>query len=413
MSHNHTAGEPAIATPEEAKKILWSLVSPKTFIGFVKEHPIMVLILLAGAAVAVNRFLIGGLAATTNLDDNNPWGLWISFDLLCGVALAAGGYTTTAGALLFNIKGLRTAVKPAILTAFLGYAFVVFALMFDVGQPWRLPYPIFWSQGTTSVLFEVGLCVFLYVSVLLVEWLPNATDWVGMTWISKAIHKATIPLTVMGIVLSTMHQSSLGALYLIAPGKVHPLWYTSYLPVLFFVSSMAVGMSMVIFEGNISHKFMHDRMSAEYLRGHDVVLFTFAKACTMVLFGYFALKIIAMASTNTWSYILDGRYGAMWLTEMLGFVALPCFLYGIGYRNRNTTIIKAAATLTVLGVVFNRFNVSWFAYNVNLPQAERYMPSIQEVIISVFVVTCVVVCFRYSAKYMAIFSNHPAYRDHH
>ncbi len=413
MSNHHAGGQPAIGTPAEAQKVLWSLLSPKTFFNFFKEHPIMVLIILMGGVVTVNRFLISGFAGTTNLDDNNPWGIWISFDLLCGVALAAGGYTTTCAALIFNIKSFRPAVKPAILTAFLGYSFVVFALLYDVGQPWRLPYPVFWSPGTSSVLFEVGLCVMLYVTVLAVEWLPNFTDWVGMAWISKLIHKATIALTIMGIVLSTMHQSSLGMLYLIAPAKMHPLWYTYYLPLQFFVSSMAAGMSMVIFEGSISHRFMHGRMGPDYLREHDNVAFKFAKACSIVLYGYFMMKLLAIAGDDKWALLFQGKYALMWWVEVLGFVLFPAFLYAVGYRNKSTGTIKAAAAITVLGIVLNRFNVSWFAFNVNLPDSERYMPSFQEIIISVFVVTLIVVCFRFIAKYMAIFSDHPAYSDDH
>ena len=414
MSNQHTSGgQPHVGSPEEAKKVLWSLLSPGTFFKFARQHPIITLILLLGAAVAVNRFFIGGLAGATNLDDNNPWGIWIGFDLLCGVALAAGGFTTTAGALLFNIKGLRPAVKPAILTAFLGYSFVVFALLFDVGRPWFLPLPVFWAQGTTSVLFEVGLCVMIYVTVLMVEWMPNATDWLGLRWISKLIHKATIPLTVMGVVLSTMHQSSLGALYLIAPGKLHPLWYTPYLPLQFFVSAVAVGMSMVIFEGTISHHYMHDRMGEEYLKAHDGVLYCFAKACSIVLFGYFCVKVIGLVSADAIGHLSDRPYGIMWLVEMFGGVALPCLLYAIGYRNKNTGIIKVAAFITVFGVVFNRFNISMFAFNYQLRPEARYFPSIQEFIISIFVVTFLIVCFRFIAKYMAIFSDHPAYTNDH
>lgn len=326
--------------------------------------------------------------------------------------MAAGGYTTTCAALIFNIKGFRTAVKPAILTAFLGYSFVVFALMYDVGQPWRLPYPVFWSPGTSSVLFEVGLCVMLYVTVLAIEWLPNFTDWVGMSKISHIIHKATIALTIMGIVLSTMHQSSLGMLYLIAPSKMHPLWFTAQLPLQFFVSSMVAGMSMVIFEGTISHHYMHNHMSPEYNRDHDGVMFMFAKACSIVLFGYFFMKVVPLAGENKWAYLFDGKYGMMFAVEMLGFVLLPCYLYAVGYRSRSTSIIKAAATLSVLGIVLNRFNVSWFAFNIQLRPEQRYFPSIQEVIVSVFVVTLIIVCFRFISKYMAIFSDHPSYKDH-
>ena len=204
-------------------------------------------IILAGLVVTFLRFT-QGLGGVTNLDNNNPWGIWIGFDLLCGVALAAGGYTTSAACYIFGLKRFHSAVRPAILTAFLGYAFVVFALHYDVGRPWRLPYPIFVSPGTTSLLFEVGLCVFIYLTVLFIEFTPAAFEWLGMKKIRKFVVKLTLALTIMGVILSTMHQSSLGALYTIAPSKLHPLWYSAYLPVYFFISSIFAGMSMVIFE---------------------------------------------------------------------------------------------------------------------------------------------------------------------
>ena len=135
---------------------------------------VVCVIFLVGAALTLLRFT-KGLGAVTNLSDNNPWGIWIAFDLLCGVALAAGGYTTSAACYVFGLKRYHSAVRPAILTAFLGYSLVVVALLYDVGRPWRLPYPFFVQAGPTSVLFEVGLCVMLYLNVLFVEWLPACT----------------------------------------------------------------------------------------------------------------------------------------------------------------------------------------------------------------------------------------------
>ena len=132
---------------------------------------ITAVILAIGLVITVLRFT-KGLTGVTNLDQNNPWGLWIGFDLLCGVALAAGGYTTSSACYIFGLKKYHSAVRPAILTAFLGYALVVFALHYDVGRPYRLVYPIFYQPGTTSLLFEVGLCVFLYVTTLAVEFSP-------------------------------------------------------------------------------------------------------------------------------------------------------------------------------------------------------------------------------------------------
>ncbi|BCS88244.1 sulfate respiration complex protein HmcC [Pseudodesulfovibrio sediminis] len=378
---------------------------------FTPFNIIATIILIAGAIVTVMRFT-GGLGAVTNLDQNNPWGIWIGFDLMCGVALAAGGYTTSAACYVFGLKKYHSAVRPAILTAFLGYALVVFALHYDVGQPWRLTYPLFVQNGTTSLLFEVGLCVFLYLTVLFIEFTPALFEWLGMTKIRNIVVKLTLALTIMGVVLSTLHQSSLGALFTIAPSKLHPLWYSQYLPVFFFVSSICAGLSMVIFEGTLSHKPMHHLMDEEYLNNHDGLILGFGKAASLVLFGYFSIKVIGLAYDNNWHYLTTG-YGAWYLVEMLGFVALPSFLYAIGVRDKNITVIKWAAGLTVLGIIVNRFNISMVAFNYQLPSAERYWPSWGEITISLFVVTIGVLVFRFISTRMPIFHEHPDYKEEH
>jgi len=367
-------------------------------------------IIAVGLIITVLRFT-KGLGGVTNLDDNYPWGIWISFDLLCGVVLAAGGYATTSAYYLFGLKSFNTAVRPAITSAFLGYAFVVIALHYDVGQPWRLVYPIFYSPGTTSVLYEVGLCVFLYVSVLAIEWSVSAFEWLGWKGIRNFIVRLTIPLTVMGVILSTMHQSSLGALYLIAPSKMHPLWYSSFIPVFFFISSMFAGMSMVIFEGTLAHKGLHAEMDEHHLRDADKVVFGFGKAASIVMMGYLFIRIYGIAMDNNWSYLATG-YGAWLIVELAGFVALPSFLYAIGVRERKTGIIRVAAAMTVLGVVINRFNVSLVAFNWQLPSAEKYFPSWMEIAISIFVVTLIVTAYRFICTYMPVLREHPDYDAH-
>lgn len=371
---------------------------------------ITAVILCLGLFITVLRFT-KGLGGVTNLDDNYPWGIWISFDLLCGVVLAAGGYATTSAYYLFGLKDFKTAVRPAIASAFLGYAFVVVALHYDVGQPWRLVYPIFYSQGTTSVLFEVGLCVFLYVSVLAIEWSIAAFEWLGWKGIRNVIIRLTIPLTVLGVILSTMHQSSLGALYLIAPSKMHPLWYSSFIPVFFFISSMFSGMSMVIFEGTLAHKGLHAQMDEEHLREADKVVLGFGKAASIVLMGYFIIRIFGVAMDNTWAYLATG-YGVWFLVELLGFVALPSFLYAIGVREKSTGIIKTAAALTIIGVVLNRFNVSLVAFNYKLPSADKYFPYWMEIALSVFIVTLIVTAYRFICTFMPVLREHPEYKAH-
>ena len=159
------------------------------------------------------------------------------------------------------------------------------------------------QSGTTSVLFEVGLCVLLYLITLFIEWMPAALEWLGFRKSRNIIVKMTLALTIFGVILSTMHQSSLGALYLIAPSKLHPLWYSSYLPVFFFVSSIAAGLSMVIFEGTLSHHFLHDKMDETYLREHDDVTLGFAKGAALVLVGYFLIKVVGLTLDNNWHYL--------------------------------------------------------------------------------------------------------------
>lgn len=369
------------------------------------------IILLIGGILTVMRFGFG-LSSVTNLDNNNPWGLWIGFDLLCGVALAAGGYTTSAACYIFGLKRYHSAVRPAILTAFLGYALVVFALHYDVGRPWRLPYPIFYQQGTTSLLFEVGLCVFLYLSVLFIEFTPAPLEWLGFSRIRDKVVKLTMLLTVFGVILSTLHQSSLGALYTIAPSKLHPLWYSDYLPVFFFISSMFAGLSMVIFEGSLAHKYLHHKMDETHLQENEGVVLGFGKAASFIMLGYLSLKIIGIGLDNKWQYLFTG-YGVWFLVELIGFVALPSFAYAVGVREKNTKVIKWTALWTVAGIVLNRLNVSLVAFNYHLPSDERYFPAWSEIGVTLFIVAVGIVAYRLIVNYMPILHEHPAYKGDH
>jgi len=354
----------------------------------------------------------GGLAAVTNLSDYNPWGIWISFDLLCGVALAAGGYVTSSAVYLFGMKKYHSAVRPAILTGFLGYALVFLAINYDVGRPWRLPYPLIVQQGTTSVLFEVGLCVATYLTVLFVEFSPAAMEWLGLKRARNLVVKLTILLTIFGVVLSTMHQSSLGALFLIAPSKLHPLWYSPYIPVYFFITSVVAGLSMVIFESTLSHRFFAYKMDETHFKEADGVTLGFGKAASFVLAGYFAIKVMGISADNNWHYLKTG-YGSWYLVELLGFVALPSLLYAIGVRVKSLTLIKWTSVLAVLGVILNRFNVCLIAFNWHLPSAERYFPHWMEIGISVFIVMIGLILYRFIVTRMPILYEHPDYKDAH
>jgi Ni/Fe-hydrogenase subunit HybB-like protein len=369
------------------------------------------IVLFVGLILTILRFT-QGIGAVTNLDNNNPWGMWIGFDLLCGVALAAGGYVTSSACYIFGLKRFHSAVRPAILTAFLGYALVVLALHFDVGRPLKLPYPIFVSQGTSSLLFEVGLCVFLYLTVLFVETTPAAFEWLGFKRLRTWVVRLTLVLTIFGVVLSTLHQSSLGALFMIAPSKLHPLWYSGYLHVYFFISSMFAGMSMVIFEGSMAHRWLHDKMDATHLAESQGVAFGFGKAASFVMMGYVAIKIIGLAVDNNWHYLTTG-WGAWFLVELIGFVLFPAILYSMGSREKNLLFIRLASMWTVLGIVLNRLNISVIAFNWHLPSSDRYVPSFMEVGTTIFIVFLGITAYRVITARMPILYEHPDYKEEH
>lgn len=423
---------PQCATNLNAKfwdKIDQSQVLERKCLAWLKDVPrttgtlLTIVILLMGVLITILRFGFG-LGAVTNLSDDYPWGLWIAFDLLCGVALAAGGYITSASCYLFGIKRYHAAVRPAITTAFLGYAFVVFALSYDVGQPWRLHYPLLVSPGTSSVLFEVGLCVATYLTVLFLEWSLAPLEWLSgknvlPSWTPKWFNPTrlrsirnfigglTIPLTIFGVILSTLHQSSLGSLFLIAPNKMHPLWYSSFLPVFFFVSSWVAGLSMVIAEGSLAHKYYHHKMDQAHLNSADHIVFGFGRAASLILFAYFIIRIMDMALNSTWNYLFTG-YGIWYLIEMFGFIALPCLLFAMGVREKRLCMIRSAAWIAIIGIIFNRYTICLVAFNWQLPQ---YVPSLMEICFSIFVITCVITAYRFIATKMPVLFEHPNYKD--
>src|SRR5262244_9109 len=221
-------------------------------VKFTFWKPVFAVLIAAGLYGTVVRFW-QGLGPSTNLSDQFPWGLWIGFDVLCGVMLAAGGFTLTAAVHIFNIKRLHPIVRPTILTAFLGYVLVCIALMYDLGRPYRIWHPLI-MRNPHSVMFEVAYCVMLYTTVLSLEFSPIVLEHFNLQKPLKVVRAALIPLVILGVILSTLHQSSLGTVYLIMPEKLHPFWYSPLLPLFFFLSAIAVGLAMTIFESSMSAK---------------------------------------------------------------------------------------------------------------------------------------------------------------
>src|SRR5512135_756128 len=225
---------------------------------------VVFLVLMAlGGYATVLRF-VKGLGASTNLNDQFPWGIWIGFDVLCGVMLAAGGFTLMAAVHVFNIERFKPIIRPTVLTAFLGYVLVCVALLFDLGRYYRIWHPLI-MRNPHSVMFEVAYCVMLYTTVLALEFAPIVFEKFRMSKALRIIHTISIPLVCLGVILSTLHQSSLGTLYLIMPNKLHPFWYSPLLPVFFFLSAIAVGLAMTIFESNMSAKYFHRQLEMPLL----------------------------------------------------------------------------------------------------------------------------------------------------
>ena len=264
-------------------------------------------IMLSGAYATYLRMFYG-LGGSTNLSDKFPWGLWIGFDVMCGVGLAAGGFTLVAMVHIFNIKQYRPVLRPAILTAFLGYLLVTVGLLYDLGRPDRLWHPlVMWNPH--SVMFEVAWCVTLYSTVLFLEFLPMVFERFGLHKPLEWIHRISVPLMILGVLLSTLHQSSLGTLFLIVPEKLYPLWYTPILPLLFYISAIAVGLAMTIFESWHSSRAFGRALELPLLasmgRVLAVVLSVYLWIRFLDLLHRDAFGLLPRNRTETWLFVLE------------------------------------------------------------------------------------------------------------
>lgn len=347
--------------------------------------------------------LIYGLGPATNLSDTYPWGLWISFDILAGIALAAPGLTVGTAVYLFGIKDYKHFAKPAILSSLLGYVFAVFALMFDLGRYYRLFYVIGWSWGLESILFLIAWHFFLYIIICLIEWSPSFFEWLGKERLKDFFSKLGIWATIFGVIIAGGHQSALGGLFLIAPTKIHPLWYSSLLPVYFLISAIFAGISMVIIESAISHKTFKERLKDFNQSEFDLRTLGLAKALVAVLFVYLLLKILDLSHYDNWHY-LNTNYGYWYIFEVVGFVLVPSMLLINAVKNKNAVVVRLSAIIIALGVILNRFNVSLIAYNWYIPLSEKYYPTWMEIALSIGVVTLIILFYRFIVRRMAILS---------
>lgn len=352
-------------------------------------------ILAAGAVVTVLRYW-KGLGAVTNLSDKFPWGLWIGFDVLCGVALAAGGFTITAAVYVFNLKRFKPIVRPTVLTAFLGYLLVAVGLMYDLGKPWNIWHPIImWNPR--SPMFEVGWCVMLYLTVLTLEFSGAVFEKLGWKRAVKVQHAATVPLVIAGAIISTLHQSSLGTFYLITPGKLHPLWYTPLIPWMFYFSAIAAGLAMIIVESRLSSRALGRGLEMPLLQ-------SIGKALLFALAFYATVRLADMARLGVIGEIFTGsREARFFQLEMAIGVILPIVLLALPAVRRNTERLYGAALLVVIGLVVNRLNVSLTGFEGSM--GGHYVPAIAEAIISLMLVGIGAAVFTLAVRYLPIMEH--------
>ena len=349
--------------------------------------------LAAGTYATAVRFL-RGLGPSTNLNDQFPWGIWIGFDVLCGVMLAAGGFTLTAAVHIFNIKRLRPIVRPTVLTAFLGYLLVCVALMYDLGRPYRIWHPLV-MRNPHSVMFEVAYCVMLYTTVLSLEFAPIVLERFDLQKPLKIIRSVLVPLVIGGVILSTLHQSSLGTLYLIMPEKLHPFWYSPLLPVFFFISAIAVGLAMTIFESSLSAKHFGRQLELPILQELGRVLFVVLAVFAILrfedLFHRGMLKLLFRPGYEMYFF---------WLEISLSLI-LPLVLLSRKSLRQQAGALYLVSVLVVLGFITNRLNVS--ITGLESAAGMHYVPKWTEVAVTGAIIAVGFAVFGLATKYLPIF----------
>lgn len=358
---------------------------------------VLVLCMLAGGGVIFYR-LFNGLGATTNLNNVYPWGFWLAFDVLGGVAMAAGGFIIAAAIYLFNWKKYKSIGRPAILTAFLGYLMAVLALFLDIGHPFRLWHPtIMWQVH--SVMWVVAIHVILYTTTLAIESSPMLFEKLAMKKVLKVVDKIMIFAVVFGVMLSTLHQASLGAVFLITPAKMSPLWFSGFMPYMFLISAIAMGLSMVSVEAMLSGKAFNHHVDQE-------VFFGLAKGTFNTLVIYLVLKLGFLFQSGVGLAFNGSLEGNMFLLEMIIGVVLPVALLASKKHRTSLPSIFGINILVITGVLVNRMNVSIFSLqDYAVAQGASYFPSVMEIVVTLGIISLGIFLFKMAARHLPLFAR--------
>lgn len=385
---------------------------------FTTGTKILTAVMLTGLGFGLYR-MIFGLAAATNLNNQYPMGLWIGADVATGVALAAGGFTSAALVYVFRREYYHVLVRPALLTAVLGYTFVAIGLLFDLGRwynVWHPMMPSMW-QGN-SVLFEVGICVMCYLTVLYIEFLPivcerfigkvnlprklsrfNETVDLLLRFLDHVLGKVMFLFVLAGITLSCLHQSSLGTLMVIAPYKIHPLYASQLSPIFFLSSAIAVGLAMVIFESMLASRSF-DRKPEMHM------LTPLARILPFLMGLYIAIKIADMLYRGTHAFLLDGTASAtMFWIEFGALTVVPFFMFMSADIRRSPRGLFIASAMYIVGVLLNRCTVFFIAYRP-LYADRQYLPAASEFALTIGLVCAIAFVYRLAAVYLPVLPHH-------
>jgi len=360
------------------------------------------MVLVGAAAVASAVRFIFGLGATTNLNDLYPWGLWISFDVVTAVPLAAGAFTIGIVAHVFHIKKLEPLVRPAIVTGFLGYSLVCVGLLLDLGQPQRGPYVLF-NWNVHSPMFEVSMCVMAYTTVLFLEFLHPVSEKFGWHIPLRLLRTLELPFAILAAMISTLHQSTLGTFFLIAVDKLHNLWYNPLLPLQFWLSAIFTGLSIVIFEASLVHRYMGQPDESELLA-------TLTKIIPWIMGVYMLVKAYALAFLSHGPLFDRPILTALFSVEVIVGVLIPFAMFLTRRIRTDKQMQLRAASLVIIGLVLNRFNVSMFA--MHQPGQPIYFPNFIESVVTIGIIAAHILFFVLIAKYFPIFEHHPEATDY-
>ncbi len=360
------------------------------------------MVLVGAAALASAIRFIFGLGATTNLNDLYPWGLWISFDVVTAVPLAAGAFTVGIVAHVFHIKKLEPLVRPAIVTGFLGYSLVCVGLVLDLGQPHRGPYVLF-NWNVHSPMFEVSMCVMAYTTVLFLEFLHPVSEKFGWHIPLRLLRTLELPFAILAAMISTLHQSTLGTFFLIAVDKLHNLWYNPLLPLQFWLSAIFTGLSIVIFEASLVHKYMGQPDESDLLA-------TLTKIIPWIMGVYMLVKVYALAFLSHGPLFDRPVLTALFSVEVIVGLLIPFGMFLTKRIRTDKQMQLRAASLVITGLILNRFNVSMFA--MHQPGQPAYFPNFIESVVTIGIIAAHILFFVLVAKYFPIFEHHPEATDY-